>query len=186
MQGNPKNNMNKFAVPSEGQAITEYVPQNNEVVLRNGRRIQYDQLVIATGMDNDFESIKGFEDAWVDLSSNFFCNQDHPTWRTTCTKPPRYLYNFQGGEAIFYIPPAPFHGTFENYNFFLSKEIWNKLAFNGKLSWGNSRFTVINANSSFCPHFDRGDAFIKSELEKRQVNVEYGLKLVEVKNVLHP
>lgn len=175
--------MNKFAIPSEGQGVTQYNPQNNEVVLRNGRKIEYDQLVIATGMDTDLESIKGFEDAWANVNSTFFCNQDHASWRTTCTKPARYHYNFQGGEAIFYIPPAPFHGTIENYNFFLSKAIWDRLASNGKLSWGNSRFTVINANNSFCPHFEKGDAFIKSELERKNINVEYGLKLVEVKDV---
>lgn len=42
--------------------------------------------------------------------------------------------------------------------------------------------TVINANESFCPHFEKGDTFLKSELERNNVNVEYGLKLIEVKH----
>ncbi len=45
-------------------------------------------------------------------------------------------------------------------------------------SWSNSRFTIINANDSFVQNYERGDSFIKSELEKRKINVEYGLKLV--------
>lgn len=48
-------------------------------------------------------------------------------------------------------------------------------------TWANSRFTIINANDSFVHNYERGDSFIKSELEKRKINVEYGLKLVEVK-----
>lgn len=47
----------------------------------------------------------------------------------------------------------------------------------------NSRLTIINANNSFAPYFEKGDEFIKSEIEKKGINVEYGLRLVEVKNV---
>lgn len=46
----------------------------------------------------------------------------------------------------------------------------------------NSRLTIINANNSFAPYFEKGDEFIKSEIEKKGINVEYGLRLVEVKN----
>ena len=49
------------------------------------------------------------------------------------------------------------------------------------LSWKNSRFTVVNANNTFCNDYAGGDSFIKAELEKRNINVEYGLKLVEIK-----
>ena len=140
-------------MPSEGQGVVKYNPQNNEVILKNGRTVQYDQLVIATGMDSDYQSIKGFEDAWADVFHPFHTNQDHSSWKTSTPKPFRYHYNFTGGEAIFYIPPAPFHGELENYNFLLSKAIWDRLASHGRLSWGVSRLTVINANDSFCPHF---------------------------------
>lgn len=183
MQGTPKKSMSKFAVGSEGQGITKFNPDNNEIVLKNGRTIQYDHLVIAMGMKNDHQSIKGFEDAWADIWSPFHCNQDYPSWKTTVSKPFRYHYNFNGGQAIFYIPPAPFHGELENYNFLLSKALWDRYNNNGKINWGSSKFTVINANKSFCPHFETADTFIKTELEKNNVNVEYGLKLIEVKNV---
>lgn len=90
------------------------------------------------------------------------------------------MHNFDGGESVFYIPPAPYHGELEAYNFFMTKELWDRYDNHGKICWANSRFTVINANNSFCPHFSEADNFIKAELEKKGINIEYGLKLVEV------
>lgn len=39
-------------------------------------------------------------------------------------------------------------------------------------------FTIINANEKFCHHSESADAFIKSELEKRGVKVEYGVNFL--------
>lgn len=60
MQGTPKNSLSKFAASSEGQGVTQFLPNENTVVLKNGRKIQYEQLVVATGLKQD-TSIKGFE-----------------------------------------------------------------------------------------------------------------------------
>jgi len=49
------------------------------------------------------------------------------------------------------------------------------------ISWANSRVTVINANDTFCQFYERGDSFIKSELERQKINAEYGWQLVEIK-----
>jgi sulfide:quinone oxidoreductase len=48
------------------------LPEENAIVLRNGRRIAYDHLVLANGMSQDVESITGMEEAWKDL--------DHPVF----------------------------------------------------------------------------------------------------------
>lgn len=66
----------------------------------------------------------------------------------------------------------------ESYNFLVAKQVWDRAAKTGLISWGNSRFTVINANDKFCQFYDKGDTFIKSQLESNNINVEYGLKLV--------
>lgn len=50
MQGTPKNSLSKFAASSEGQGVSQFLPNENSVVLKNGRKIQYDQLVVATGL----------------------------------------------------------------------------------------------------------------------------------------
>lgn len=180
MQGTPKNSISKFAAASDGQGVTQFLPNENSVVLKNGRKIQYDQLVVATGLKQHTD-IKGMDEAWADPLHPFFVCVDHPSWKTNAAKPYRFLHNFSGGEAIFYIPPYPFHTEIENYNFLLAKALWDRSESTGRLSWGNSRFTIINANNSFCQFYERGDQFIKSECERRNINVEYGLRLVEVR-----
>jgi hypothetical protein len=135
-------------------------------------------LVIATGLKED-TSVKGLEEAWSDSNHPFFTCNDHPSWKTSNTSAYRWLFNFEGGEAIFYIPPYPFHTEIENYNFLLAKSLWDRAAETARFSW--DIFTIINANDSFCHFYERGDAFIKEQIEKNNINVEYGLKLVEVK-----
>ena len=51
-----KNNANSESVPVE-----KINPDNNEVVLRNGRTIGYDNLVLAVGQREAFDEIKGFD-----------------------------------------------------------------------------------------------------------------------------
>lgn len=51
----------------------------------------------------------------------------------------------------------------------------------GRISLDFSKFTVINANNSFVPHFNPAHQYIHSQLINRGVNVQYGLKLIEVR-----
>lgn len=51
----------------------------------------------------------------------------------------------------------------------------------GRICLDYSKFTVINANDSFVPHFNTAHQYIHSELINRGVNVQYGLKLIEVR-----
>lgn len=149
MQGTPKNSLNKFVASSEGQGVVKYLPNENAVILKNGRRIEYDQLVIATGLKPQ-SNVKGFDEAWADLEHHVYADQDHESWKLSASKTFRYIHNFPGGEALYCIPPAPFHGEIEHYNFFLAKELWDRYDKTGLISWKNSRYTIINANNSFC------------------------------------
>jgi sulfide:quinone oxidoreductase len=80
------------------------------VVLRNGRTIKYENLVIATGQKQNFQEIKGFEEAWADVVHPFYTNADHLSWKTSVSKSYRVHLNFNGGNAFFYIPPGNFYG----------------------------------------------------------------------------
>ena len=77
------------------------------------------------GQKPNFESVKGFDEAWGDLEHPFYTNAEHSSWKITCNKVARYLHNFNGGDAFFYIPPTPFGGELENYNFLLAKSMWD-------------------------------------------------------------
>jgi len=79
--------------------------------------------------------------------------------------------NFNGGDALFYIPPGNFHGEIQDYNFFVSKAIWDLHAKTGKLSWDSSKLTVINPNKSFSKYFSKADDFIKTTCLDRNINI---------------
>jgi hypothetical protein len=75
-------------------------------------------------MHEDLDAIKGFEDAWMHPEHPVYAPKDHPTWKSFLHKYPKYHYNFNHGDAYFAIPPFPFRGEVETYNFFLSDEVW--------------------------------------------------------------
>lgn len=100
------------------------------------------------GMQHDINAIKGFEEAWADQFHPFYTNKDHPSWKSDNHKYARYHFNYTSGDAYFCIPPYPFAGEVECYNFFISQQIWSWYKSHGKLSPLNS-FTIINANDKF-------------------------------------
>lgn len=153
------------------------------MTLRNGRTIKYENLVIAAGQKQNHHSIKGFDDAWADTDNPFYTNLDHPTWKASTAKGYRVHYNFNGGPAFFYIPPGSHFGELENYNFLISKAMWNQQAGAGKLSWETSSFTVINPNKTFCSHFKKVDDYLKNACYENNINIETDLTLVEVRKV---
>lgn len=158
--------------------VEKFNPKNNEVVLRNGRVIKYENLVIALGQKENFGEIKGFEDAWSDTVHPFYTNQDHSSWKTTVSKSYRVHLNFNGGEAFFYIPPNNFYGEIQDYNFFVSKAIWDLHVSTGKLSWDTSKFTIVNPNRTFSKYFPKVDEYIRNACFDHHINIENDLVLV--------
>jgi hypothetical protein len=113
-----------YTAKTDGVGIKKVLPEENKVILRNGREIKYNHIVIATGMHEDLDAIKGFDDAWMHPEHPVYAPKDHPTWKSFLHKYPKYHYNFNNGDAYFTIPPFPFRGEVETYNFFLSDEVW--------------------------------------------------------------
>jgi len=145
---NSKLALDMYTAHSDNIGIEKFLPEENTIVLRNGRKIGYDQLVIAMGMCEDLEAIKGFEEAWREEDHPVFTAKDHATWRANNHKYFRFHYSYTSGDAYFCIPPYPFSGEIETYSFFISTEIWKWYKHHGKLSPINS-FTIVNANDKF-------------------------------------
>ena len=168
---------------SDYVGVEKINPDNNEVTLKNGRTIQYENLVIAAGQKENFQGIKGFEEAWANPDSLFYTNNDHSSWKTSTAKGYRVHYNFNGGPAYFYIPPGNYFGELENYNFLISKKFWDVQARTGKISWETSSLTVINPNKTFCKHFKKVDDYLKNTCYDNNINIENDLTLVEDRSV---
>lgn len=53
-----------YAANTDLVGVEKFLPDENAVVLRNGRKIEYNFMVNAMGLKPNMESIKGFYEAW--------------------------------------------------------------------------------------------------------------------------
>jgi sulfide:quinone oxidoreductase len=82
-------------------AVAELDPEHRTVVTRAGTRLTYDQLVIAVGIQLDWNKIEGLPDALGKdgVVSNYRYDLVDSTWRA--------LREFRGGTALFTFPATP-------------------------------------------------------------------------------
>ncbi|HCO44299.1 MAG TPA: pyridine nucleotide-disulfide oxidoreductase [Gammaproteobacteria bacterium] len=82
-------------------AVAEFQPDANEVLLASGDRLRYDQLVVAAGLQLDWQRIEGLDDALGrdGVTSNYRGDLAPYTWQC--------VQNFSGGRALFTQPPMP-------------------------------------------------------------------------------
>ena len=89
-------------IPKGAIWIQDYVaqlqPEQNAVVTRSGRRITYDYLVIALGIQVDWNKIPGLQEGIgrQQICSNYSFQQVDYTWEC--------IRNFKGGTALFTMP----------------------------------------------------------------------------------
>ncbi len=86
--------------------IQEYVsafePDQNRVVLKNGDALTYDYLVVALGIQIDWDKVKGLREALAErngVCSNYSYDTVDRTWEN--------IRSFRGGVAVFTQPSTP-------------------------------------------------------------------------------
>lgn len=79
-------------------AVTDFDPEHNTVLTRDGRRVRYDFLVVAPGIQIDWDKVKGLKETIGrgGVCSNYAYEYVSYTW--DCIK------HFSGGNAIFTMP----------------------------------------------------------------------------------
>lgn len=82
-------------------AVTKFEPEANTVHTRDGKALTYDVLVVAAGIQLDWNRVKGLEDTLGKdgVSSNYAYRYVDKTWA--------FLDGFTGGRAIFTFPSTP-------------------------------------------------------------------------------
>lgn len=80
------------------QKISGFAPEENAVMLENGDRVTYDYLIVAPGIQLNWNAVKGLEET---LGKNNVCSNysfKYAPYTFECIK------NFKGGKAIFHSP----------------------------------------------------------------------------------
>ncbi|MBK9383181.1 MAG: NAD(P)/FAD-dependent oxidoreductase [Chitinophagaceae bacterium] len=83
------------------QKVTGLTPETNKVQLDNREELSYDYLVVAPGIQINWQEIKGLKET---LGKNNVCSNysfEHAPYTFECFK------NFKGGKAIFHNPQTP-------------------------------------------------------------------------------
>lgn len=81
--------------------VTEFLPDENQIVLHDGRRLAYAVLIVAAGIQLNWNAIEGLEDTLGQngVTSNYRRDLAPYTWRC--------VQEFKGGKAIFTQPGTP-------------------------------------------------------------------------------
>ncbi len=83
------------------EGVASFEPKENKLTLQNGEQVGYDYLVVAAGIQIDWNKIKGLEETLGKngVCSNYRFDLTDKTWE--------YLRNLTKGRAIFTQPPMP-------------------------------------------------------------------------------
>ncbi|MEZ6016850.1 MAG: FAD/NAD(P)-binding oxidoreductase [Planctomycetota bacterium] len=103
------------------QGVREFLPDEDQVILSNGERLGYEQLVVALGIQLDWEKIPGLTEALGKdgVCSNYSWETVESTWR--------FIQAFQGGSAHFTHPNTPIKcGGAPQKIMYLAAEHWEK------------------------------------------------------------
>ena len=82
-------------------AAARFEPEQNRVVTAAGETLTYDWLVVCPGIQLNWDAVKGLPEALGrgGVCSNYAYDQCEKTWQT--------VREFQGGTALFTMPPPP-------------------------------------------------------------------------------
>lgn len=82
------------------EGVSQFTPEQNSVTLSDGAKLDYEQLVVAPGIQIDYGSIRGLREALADESSTVSSIYGYDT----CDKVFRTIEKVKAGEAIFTQP----------------------------------------------------------------------------------
>ncbi|MBK8611271.1 MAG: NAD(P)/FAD-dependent oxidoreductase [Chitinophagaceae bacterium] len=103
------------------EAVSEFLPEKNTVACKNGVSYEYDVLIVAPGIQLDWQKIKGFKETLGknEVSCNYSVTYAPYTWEM--------IRNFKGGNAVFTNPSTPIKcGGAPHKIMYLACDYWRK------------------------------------------------------------
>ncbi len=109
---------------------TEFDPENNRITLQTGQRLNYDFLVMATGIESNFDQVKGLREA-LKTDENVVSMYSHANVQRVFPA----IKNFRGGNAIFTFPKMPIKcpGAPQKI-MYLAEDYFRKVRYNQKMT----------------------------------------------------
>lgn len=151
------------------EAAVAFKPEKNTVITDAGNVLHYDYLVVAAGIQLNWDKVKGLKEAIgkKGVCSNYSYNYVDSTWES--------IQNFRGGTAIFTHPNTPIKcGGAPQKIMYLADD-----AFRKKGVRDNSRIIFASASDSIFAVKKYADT-LEKVIERKGIETKYQRNLIEI------
>jgi sulfide:quinone oxidoreductase len=152
------------------ESATEICPDEDAIVTSDGVRLTYDFLVVAPGIQIDWQKIKGLDEALGHdgVCSNYSYEHVDKTWE--------FIRSFKGGNAVFTHPATPIKcGGAPQKIMYLADDHFRKAGVRDKT---NIIFGIANAGIFAVPKYA---ATLTKVYQRKGIDVRFRHNLVEVR-----
>lgn len=160
-----------------GVKVSQFHPEENRVVLDNGKEYTYKSLVIATGFDHGVHNLEGLGDFESDRGENqvfvHAIDTKHRLQRN-------YYHGWfhQHGDMVYYLPKLPYKGEGTDFYGLYYEQFLRYHKLQGR-SAANARIEVWTPNDRIY-EFDYANEFVLEECRKRDIQVHFGWEMTKV------
>ncbi|MEP7215373.1 MAG: FAD/NAD(P)-binding oxidoreductase [Anaerolineaceae bacterium] len=151
-------------------AVSEFLPDENIVVTVGGKKVKYEFLVVAPGIQLNWDAVPGLKDALGKdgVCSNYSYEHVDKTWE--------FIRNFKGGTAIFTHPATPIKcGGAPQKIAYLADEAFRKQGVRDKT---NIIFATANAAIFQVEAYAKT---LRAVVVRKDIDVRYRTNLVELR-----
>ena len=150
--------------------VTGFKPEKNEIQTEGGKTLGYNELIVAAGIQLDWDAVKGLPDAINKggVCSNYGYDKVPYTWET--------IQAFQGGNAIFTFPATPIKCAGAPQKImYLAEEMFRR---RGIREQANVIYASATAGIFGIPKYAQA---LNKIVEERNIQTQFSKNLVEVR-----
>ncbi|KAF9166749.1 hypothetical protein DFQ26_006962 [Actinomortierella ambigua] len=152
------------------EAVATFAPEENKVTLGNGETISYDYLVVAAGIQVNWDKIKNLPQALGKngVTSNYSAQ--------SVEKTDEFIKEFKGGNALFTMPPVPIKCAGAPQKImYIAEELWRDANVRSK-----ANIQYYTAGGAIFPVAKYANELLKI-CKKRDLGLNYFTNLTEIK-----
>ncbi len=150
--------------------VTQFHPEKNEVLTEGGKTLAYNELIVAAGIQLNWDAVKGLPDAINKggVCSNYGYDKVPYTWET--------IQSFQGGSAVFTFPATPIKCAGAPQKImYLAEETFRR---RGIREQANVIYASATAGIFGIPKYAQA---LSKIVEERNIQTQFSKNLVEVR-----